>query len=215
MENSTVKVFSFVIFVTFFLSAYGLSAPPWPNTFSVRFQTTVFPFCAGACCNKSMPTSCVVQELGNYGMDSVLYYDYTVQSERIDFSGCSANGTPGPCTFIFNATAGFLIQNDQCCQAASVGTVQPTWTQVLHYINNQQAYNTPTQVFSGGVPLHSYFFNNATNSPVQLLVHDINEHWHFTEPFSVGPLDPNLFVLPSNCAVCSSDVVLPAIHRLQ
>ena len=103
-------------------------------------------------------------------------------------------------SFVFNATGGFLIQNGECCHAVHVRTVKPSWTQVLRYENDQQAYNQPTQVFTGGVPLHSYFYNNSTASPTQLLVHDINELWHFTESFDIGSQPASLFHIPSDCS---------------
>ena len=178
----------------------GITAPDWPNAFSVPFDVTVLPSCPGVCCDKSDIKSCIVQPIGIYGMSAKLYYDYSLFSERIDFTGCSANGTPNPCTFIFNATGGFLIQEEICCQAVNVGTVFPNWTSVLTYRGEQQAYNTNTQLFSGAIPLHSYFYSNETNSPVQLLVHDINELWHFTEPFNVAPQSSDLFNIPSDCS---------------
>jgi hypothetical protein len=32
-----------------------------------------------------------------------------------------------------------------------------------------------------------------------LLVEDVYEQWSFSEPFSLGPIDPAVFALPGDC----------------
>lgn len=64
--------------------------PAWPNYFSVPFSVTVL-------------------EMGIIGAPSMLYYDWTLRSQRIDFGLCSANGDFEPCTVIFNGTGYYFL----------------------------------------------------------------------------------------------------------
>ncbi len=128
---------------------------PWPEAFSVGFDVTVLGY-------------------GMIGAPSYLFYDWTQQAQRIDFGLCSANGVFAPCTVIFNATAAYLIQNNKCCQAASVGTLPPGWTSALTYVNTTLAYGETVNLFRGGDPTHDYYNGVGANSPVFLRVEDVS-----------------------------------------
>ena len=124
-------------------------------------------------------------------------------------SGCPVDETPDACTMIFNATAGYLIKNGQCCRTAEVGLPNPNWIENLQYLDTTFTYGVKTLHFRGGTPKHNYYVvNTPTQSPSLLLVEDIYEAWQFLEPFQLGPQNPKDFVLPANCSnACSNNMM--------
>jgi hypothetical protein len=61
---------------------------------------------------------------------------------------------------------------------APVGVLSPDWpSKVLSFNQSTVAFGQSVNEYVGGTPEHDYFFNPSTNSPVYLLVRDINEEW--------------------------------------
>jgi len=170
----------------------GPSPPVWPNSFYVDFITEILSFHV-------------------FGSPSTLYYDWNIQSQRLDYTACTSGIVPfpGPCSFIFNATMTFLLDNisKNCCVLLTdVGTIPPNWAAVLSYQGPAQASGKPVQWWQGGTPVHNLFQDVNINSSMFLWVEDVNETWVFDPSgFNVGALSPSLFEIPPSCTcVCNA-----------
>jgi len=166
--------------------------PYWPLAFNMTFNPTIIMY-------------------GYFGSPSVLYYDFHQLAERIAFAFC-CDGSNVPCSYIFNASLGFLIKGEDCCIAAPVGTVAPTWVKNLNFNGTSLVYGQVATSWTGGQPLHDLFFSSTTNEPVMLLVEDIFELWAFTSPFQLGAQNPKLFDIPSDCqSQCPQQRIRPLV----
>eukprot|EP01100_Stratorugosa_tubuloviscum_P001486 TRINITY_DN132_c2_g3_i1.p1 TRINITY_DN132_c2_g3~~TRINITY_DN132_c2_g3_i1.p1 ORF type:complete len:237 (-),score=90.22 TRINITY_DN132_c2_g3_i1:83-730(-) len=178
-------------------------APAWPDSFSAPFLLTVYGFRI-------------------IGGPSMIYFDWTQKAQRLDFNqGCPVTGDPlQPCSVLFTSTQAFLITNNgsSCCCTAHVGTLPPTWTQVMSYNGSGPAYGKYVDWWRWDDDpslIHNYLTIPPLNTALYLLVQDIYEEWVFTEPFNVGPQSKDLFVVPSNCKPsCSFKTYESTFHKI-
>jgi hypothetical protein len=106
---------------------------PWPDAFSVNFSATVF--------NTSNPFVTIA------GSAALMRYDWNARAQLLSFShGCPVDVSAGPCVFLFNRTAGYLVKDGQCCRQAIVGPPAPSWVSNLKFVDETYAYNTKVMV---------------------------------------------------------------------
>jgi len=163
------------------------SPPLWPNEFSIAF-------------------------VDQGGIPGMMYYNWDIKAQRVDHAAGATEctrffNTSDPCSLYFGPKGfnAFFPKNKTCCTGLNIGIVRPD------FLKNQAYHGVVACPCDSGLLCdswggdakgeHKYFSVVKNGTPCAFLFKPTSdENFLFdTWSFQVGPQNPKLFSIPTNC----------------